>query len=82
MNKDTVQLLMDNGVSRRKALKISATKNAWQIRKHVLERPLKTVPEWRCPVHGCLINISYCISCRIDAHRKIEKLAKTFRRKP
>lgn len=71
---NTVRLLMEDGISEKKALKLVATKNAWVLRKHVLERPLARVPEWRCPVHGCLLEISYCVECRIDSKRKLDRL--------
>jgi hypothetical protein len=76
MSADPVQLLMEEGLSEKKARRIAAKKNAWQIRKNVLEHPRKKVPKWRCPVHGTLLDINICVECRADADRKMELLRK------
>ena len=76
---DPLQLLLGEGMSEARAKEIIRTTNKWQIRKHVLERPAHRVEPWRCPVHGCLIEISYCLDCRIDQHRKLKRMGKMLR---
>ena len=76
---DPLQLLMGEGYSEARAKEVIKTTNKWQIRKHVLERPAHRVDPWRCPVHGCLLEVSFCLECRIDAYRKLNRLGKATR---
>ena len=76
MREDPLRLLMENGVSERKARKITATKPGWQIRKNVFEHSMKRVVPWRCPVHGCLLEVASCLYCKIDARRKMQRLSR------
>ena len=77
MRENPLRLLVEDGVSEKKARSIVATKPGWQIRKNVFEHSMKRVPKWRCPVHGCLLEVPSCLDCKIEAHRKLTRLAKT-----
>ena len=76
---DPVAILIANGVSTAKAKEIASKTEAWKIRKRVLERQLPRVKPWRCPVHGCLLEIKECLHCKIDTYRRIERLGRELR---
>ena len=76
MREDPMQLLVENGVSRSKARRIIAAKPGWQIRKNVFEHSMRRVAKWRCPVHGCLLEVATCLDCQIDARRKHQRLSR------
>ena len=75
MRKVPVRLLVDEGFTEKEARRIIAARPGWQIRKNVLEHSMRRVAKWRCPVHGCLLEVAECLDCKIDARRKIKRLS-------
>ena len=76
---DTVKLLVANGYTKKKAQEIARHDDAWKIRKRILENPVARVPVWRCPVHGCLLEVAECVECKIARYQKVERIAKVFK---
>ena len=79
---DYIEMLLRNGTSPSKVKRLVQKYKPWTIKKIAMDRPLPKVEPWRCPIHGCMLEIEECLECRIDQHRKNDRVSKTFRENP